>query len=33
MYLTREANTATLRQVAALAPGPVFATTFLVAKV
>ncbi|MFI0153525.1 class I SAM-dependent methyltransferase [Streptomyces lydicus] len=29
MYLTPEANTATLRQVAALAPGSVFATTFL----
>lgn len=29
MYLTDEANTATLRQVAALAPGSVFATTFL----
>ncbi|WKX72334.1 class I SAM-dependent methyltransferase [Streptomyces sp. XD-27] len=29
MYLTHEANTATLRQAAALAPGSVFATTFL----
>ncbi|WKU48945.1 class I SAM-dependent methyltransferase [Streptomyces sp. VNUA116] len=29
MYLTRETNAATLRQVAALAPGSVFATTFL----
>ncbi|QPP08919.1 class I SAM-dependent methyltransferase [Streptomyces bathyalis] len=29
MYVTHEANTATLRQVAALAPGSVFATTFL----
>ncbi|WP_354643781.1 class I SAM-dependent methyltransferase [Kitasatospora camelliae] len=29
MYLTREANTATLRQAAALAPGSVLATTFL----
>ncbi|WP_431046168.1 class I SAM-dependent methyltransferase [Streptomyces sp. P1-3] len=29
MYLTHEANTATLHQVAALAPGSVFATTFL----
>jgi methyltransferase (TIGR00027 family) len=29
MYLTREANAATLRQVAALAPGSTFATTFL----
>jgi methyltransferase (TIGR00027 family) len=29
MYLTREANAATLRQVAALAPGSVLATTFL----
>jgi O-methyltransferase involved in polyketide biosynthesis len=30
MYLSREANAATLRQVAALAPGSTFATTFLV---
>ncbi len=30
MYLTREANAATLRQVAALAPGSTFAMTFLV---
>jgi methyltransferase (TIGR00027 family) len=30
MYLTREANQATLRQVAALAPGSTFAMTFLV---
>jgi methyltransferase (TIGR00027 family) len=29
MYLTREANAATLRQVAALAPGSTFVTTFL----
>jgi methyltransferase (TIGR00027 family) len=29
MYLTKEANTATLRQVAALAPGSTFAMTFL----
>lgn len=29
MYLTHEANTATLRQAAALPPGSVFATTFL----
>jgi methyltransferase (TIGR00027 family) len=29
MYLTREANMATLRQVAALAPGSTFAMTFL----
>ncbi|MEU1674654.1 class I SAM-dependent methyltransferase [Streptomyces roseifaciens] len=29
MYLTHEANTATLRQAAALAPGSVLATTFL----
>ncbi|MGK5732944.1 class I SAM-dependent methyltransferase [Streptomyces sp. URMC 124] len=29
MYLTPEANAATLRQAAALAPGSVFATTFL----
>jgi methyltransferase (TIGR00027 family) len=29
MYLTREANAATLRQVAALAPGSTFTTTFL----
>ncbi|WP_079145851.1 class I SAM-dependent methyltransferase [Streptomyces lydicus] len=29
MYLTPEANTATLRQAAVLAPGSVFATTFL----
>ncbi|MCF3105751.1 class I SAM-dependent methyltransferase [Streptomyces roseoverticillatus] len=29
MYLTPEANTAMLRQAAALAPGSVFATTFL----
>jgi methyltransferase (TIGR00027 family) len=29
MYLTREANAATLRQVAALAPGSVLAMTFL----
>lgn len=29
MYLTRDANTATLRQVAALAPGSIFAMTFL----
>ena len=29
MYLTREANAATLRQVAALAPGSIFTTTFL----
>ncbi|MFD0373239.1 class I SAM-dependent methyltransferase [Streptomyces sp. NPDC127114] len=29
MYLTREANTATLRQAAVLAPGSVLATTFL----
>jgi O-methyltransferase involved in polyketide biosynthesis len=29
MYLTREANAATLRQVAALAPGSTFITTFL----
>lgn len=29
MYLTREANAATLRQVAALAPGSTFAMTFL----
>ncbi|MFI9237136.1 class I SAM-dependent methyltransferase [Streptomyces sp. NPDC053079] len=29
MYLTHEAHTATLRQAAALAPGSVFATTFL----
>lgn len=28
MYLTREANTATLRQVAALGPGSAFALTF-----
>ena len=28
MYLTKEANVATLRQIAALAPGSVFATTF-----
>jgi methyltransferase (TIGR00027 family) len=30
MYLTREANAATLRQVAAFAPGSTFAMTFLV---
>jgi methyltransferase (TIGR00027 family) len=30
MYLTREANVATLREVAALAPGSTFAMTFLV---
>ncbi|WP_424893568.1 class I SAM-dependent methyltransferase [Streptomyces sp. XH2] len=29
MYLTRETNATTLRQVAALAPGSMFATTFL----
>lgn len=29
MYLTKEANTATLRQVASLAPGSMFAMTFL----
>lgn len=29
MYLTKEANTATLRQVATLAPGSTFAMTFL----
>ena len=29
MYLTRDANMATLRQVAALAPGSIFAMTFL----
>jgi methyltransferase (TIGR00027 family) len=29
MYLTRDANAATLRQVAALAPGSTFVTTFL----
>ena len=29
MYLTREANAATLRQVAALAPGSTFASTFM----
>jgi O-methyltransferase involved in polyketide biosynthesis len=29
MYLTRDANTATLRQVAALAPGSIFAMSFL----
>jgi methyltransferase (TIGR00027 family) len=29
MYLTRDANAATLRQVAALAPGSAFVTTFL----
>ncbi|MDI2127859.1 class I SAM-dependent methyltransferase [Yinghuangia seranimata] len=29
MYLTRETNALTMRQVAALAPGSVFATTFL----
>ena len=29
MYLTRDANAATLRQVAALAPGSTFAMTFL----
>ncbi len=29
MYLTKEANMATMRQVAALAPGSIFATSFL----
>jgi methyltransferase (TIGR00027 family) len=29
MYLTRDANVATLRQLAALAPGSTFATTFM----
>jgi O-methyltransferase involved in polyketide biosynthesis len=29
MYLTKDANTTTLRQVAALAPGSTFAMTFL----
>ena len=30
MYLTREANVATLREVASLAPGSILATTFIV---
>ncbi len=30
LYLTREANAATLRQIAALAPGSTLAMTFLV---